>query len=165
MVESVIGGVSKQQTAINVLVAPVVRSLGYDYVGCEYMPHGPRALIRIYIDSQSEADNGSGITVDDCSRVSRQLTGLLNVESPVSSDYALEVSSPGVERKLFFLADFERFAGRQVALRLTVPIKQKRRLTGELMGTEGESVVLQIDGERSTVPLTAIARAQLVVEY
>ncbi|MEN9461286.1 MAG: ribosome maturation factor RimP, partial [Pseudomonadota bacterium] len=104
-------------TALQQLFEPAVTALGYELVGVERLSFGRRgALLRVYIDSPT------GITVDDCGRVSHQISGILDVEEPIKSDYTLEVSSPGLDRPLFALEHYVRFVGKEVSLRLHRPI-------------------------------------------
>jgi ribosome maturation factor RimP len=140
------------------LVAPAVESLGYELVGVEFLPQGGHGLLRVYIDSEA------GITLADCQRVSHQLSGVLDVEDVIKGRYHLEVSSPGLDRPLFEAKHFERFAGSQVNVKLAAPINGRRKLRGVLQGMKGDDVVLDVDGEVISVPLSAIDKANLVPE-
>lgn len=137
-------------------VEAAVRGLGYELVGVEYLPQGRRSLLRVYIDSPE------GITVDDCERVSHQVSGALDVEEPISGHYILEVSSPGLDRPLFTADHFSRFAGQQVKLRLSLPLAGRRNFSGLLQGVEGADVVLVQDGEEVRIALDNIEQARLV---
>ena len=116
-------------------------------------------LLRVFIDSQH------GITVDDCARVSHQISALLDVEDPIRGQYTLEVSSPGLDRPLFQESDYERFAGREVQLRLSVPVQGRRKFKGILMGLRDHQVVVRMDDEELVVPLQKIDGARLVPDY
>jgi len=140
------------------LVAPVVESLGYELVGVEFLPQGGHGLLRVYIDSEA------GVTLDDCQRASHQLSGVLDVEDVIKGRYHLEISSPGLDRPLFEAKHFQRFAGSQVNVRLVAPINGRRKLRGVLQGMKGDDVVLDVDGEVISVPLSAIDKANLVPE-
>lgn len=140
------------------LVAPVVESLGYELVGVEYLPQGGHGLLRVYIDTEA------GVTLDDCQRLSHQLSGVLDVEDVIKGRYHLEISSPGLDRPLFAAEHFQRFAGRQVNVRLVAPINGRRKVRGVLQGMKDDEVVLDIDGEVISVPLSAIDKANLVPE-
>ncbi len=137
-------------------VEAAVRGLGYELVGVEYLPQGRRSLLRIYIDSPE------GITVDDCERVSHQVSGALEVEEPISGHYILEVSSPGLDRPLFTADHFSRFAGNQVKLRLSLPLAGRRNFAGLLQGVQGTEIVLVQDGEEVRIALDNIEQARLV---
>ena len=141
------------------IVATTVEGMGYELVGLEYRPSQRSGLLRVYID---QAD---GISVDDCAKVSYQLSGVLDVEDPIPGQYNLEISSPGLDRPLFKEKDFERFVGRQVKLRLTTPLLDgRKRLAGTLGGLESGQVVVDVDGERIAVSLDMVGEARLVPE-
>lgn len=140
------------------LVAPVVESLGYELVGVEFLPQGGHSLLRVYIDTEK------GVTLDDCQRVSHQLSGVLDVEDTIKGQYHLEISSPGLDRPLFAAEHFQRFAGRQANVRLVSPVNGRRKFRCVLQGVKGGDVVLDVDGEVISVPLSAIDKANLVPE-
>jgi len=140
------------------LLTPVVTALGYELVGVEQIMQGRHSLLRIYIDTDE------GINVDDCARVSHQISGVLDIEDPVKGEYSLEVSSPGLERPLFTLAHFERFTGQQARLVLSVPQRGRRKMTGRLDGVHDGRVVLSVDGEELSLTLQEIDKARLVPE-
>lgn len=136
------------------MLRPAVESLGFELVGVEFHG-GSNAVLRIYIDGPE------GITVDDCATVSHQVSGVLDVEDPVSGAYTLEVSSPGVFRPLFTPADYERFAGERVRVQLATLVGGRRRLRGLLVGLRDGDIVVAEDGEQLVVPLAAVQRATL----
>ena len=145
---------------IGALLEPAVEALGYQLVGVEYRSGGPGgALLRVYIDSER------GITVEDCERVSYQVSGLLDVNDPIAGHYTLEVSSPGLDRLLFRREDYERFAGSLVKLRMAVPREGRRKYQGRLLRLEGGNVVVDQDGEEVALALDQIEQARLVPEY
>jgi ribosome maturation factor RimP len=114
-------------------------------------------LLRVYIDRPD------GVTVDDCSAVSYQVSGLLDVEDPVPGHYTLEVSSPGLDRPLFQAHDFERYAGHEVKVRMRFPIAGQRNFRGLLQGLQEQQVVIQErDGKQVSLPLEQIEQARLV---
>lgn len=125
--------------------------LGYELVDLETSRSG---LLRIFIDS------ARGITVEDCARVSNHLTRAFAVEG---IDYErLEVSSPGLDRPLKRLEDFERFAGRDASLKLKLPREGRRRFEGKLVGVEGGRIILDVEGQRQQLEFDEIDRARLV---
>jgi ribosome maturation factor RimP len=145
---------------IGALLEPAVEALGYRLAGVEYRSGGPGgALLRVYIDSER------GITVDDCERVSYQVSGLLDVNDPIAGHYTLEVSSPGLDRLLFRRADYERFVGSLVKVRLAVPHAGRRKFQGRLLRVEERNVVVEQDGEEVALALEQIEQARLVPEY
>ena len=142
------------------LLTPVVGALGYELVGVEFHPHAGNSLLRVYIDREA------GIGVDDCQRVSHQVSGMLDVENPIAGHYTLEVSSPGLDRPLFEAAHFVRFAGQWVRIQLRTPLAGGRRhLSGRLLGLRGDQVVLECEGQEQLLPLAEIARARLIPEF
>ncbi|MGE0081262.1 MAG: ribosome maturation factor RimP [Thiohalomonadaceae bacterium] len=141
------------------LIEPAIVALGYELVGVEYKPQGRHSLLRVYIDRPE------GITVDDCERVSHQVSGVLDVEDPIQGQYTLEVSSPGLERPLFRPAHYERFAGSEVQLRLKVPVEGRRKFKGRLLGLRDDAVVLEADGVERVFPLADVEYAHLVPDW
>lgn len=142
---------------LRTLLEPAVVALDCELVGIEYLPSGKHSLLRIYIDKPG------GVTVDDCSAVSYQVSGLLDVEDPVPGHYTLEVSSPGLDRPLFQAQDFERFAGHEVKLRTRFPIDGQRNFRGLLQGLQEQQVVIEEhDGKRVSLPLDQVEQARLV---
>lgn len=145
-------------TALTVLVEPVVTAMGFDLWGVEqYQGKQPRVVV--YIDS------ADGVTVDDCADVSRQVSAMLDVEEPVAGKYRLEVSSPGLDRPLFTLEQFARFKGHVAVLKLRVPFDGRRKFQGLLAGTEGDEVLLQLDGEEYCFPIESIDQARVVPQF
>jgi len=135
---------------LQTLIEPTVSGLGYELVTLERVGRG---LLRVYIDQPA------GITVDDCARVSNQLTRLFMVENV---DYSrLEVSSPGLDRPLVKPADFERFAGERAQLRLQQPIEGRKRFAGVLKGLQDDAVLLEMDGVLLALPLAEVESARL----
>ncbi len=173
---------SAKKQALEDIIRPVVEGLGYECWGIEYLSQGKHSLLRVYIesalsDSQQEtstvdldagdeaAARESGIELADCEKVSRQLSGVLDVEDPISGDYTLEVSSPGMDRPLYALAHFERFKGHQIALKLRMPFEGRRKFNGLLKGVEGNDIVLQVDQEEFLFPLEGIEKANVVPQF
>ncbi|MGB5440554.1 MAG: ribosome maturation factor RimP [Gammaproteobacteria bacterium] len=145
---------------IGELLEPGIRSLGYELVGVEYKRGGPGGgLLRVYIDREE------GISADDCQKVSYQVSGVLDVEDPIPGHYTLEISSPGLDRMLFRLEDFERFAGHEVKLRVIYPIEGRRKFKGRLLGLRDENVVIAQDDEEISLPFDQVEQARLVPEY
>jgi ribosome maturation factor RimP len=134
--------------------------MGYECVGVEHDLGGAgAATLRVYID------HANGVGLGDCEAVSHQLSGALDVEDPIAGNYDLEVSSPGLDRPLFELEHFRRFAGERARLRLAEKRDGRRRFDGRLAGTEGDNVLLDSDGERLVLPFQSIESARLVPEF
>ncbi len=141
---------------IQELVEPAVVGLGLELWGVEFHSAGKSSLLRIYIDSPE------GVTVDDCARVSHQVSGILDVEDPIPEHYTLEVSSPGMDRPLFTLKQFEAFRGYRAQIKLRVPFEGRRNFKGLLSGVEGDEVLLIVDDEEYLLPIDYIDRANVV---
>jgi ribosome maturation factor RimP len=138
---------------------PGIRALGFELVDVEYAADGGRNVLRVYIDRPA------GITVDDCAKVSRQVSAVLDVEDPIPEQYLLEVSSPGLDRPLVKREDFERFAGQQVKVRMREAVSGRRNFKGTLEGVEGDAIVVHVDQKRFSLPLARIERARLVPQW
>ena len=141
------------------LIEPVVEGLGYECVGIDYNPHPKHGLLRVYIDHEN------GILLDDCSKVSHHLSGVLDVEDPIQGNYQLEISSPGADRPFFKLSQFERFKGSKVSVHLFQSVAGRRKITGLIEEVEGEHVKLREGEQVFNIPFTAMSKARLVPEY
>ncbi len=141
------------------LIEPIVEGLGYECVGIEYNPHPQNGMLRIYIDSES------GILLDDCTKVSHQVSGVLDVEDPIQGNYHLEVSSPGEDRPFFKSSQFARYLGSTVNVNLFSPINKRRKITGQIQKVEGDVIWLQEGEDIFEIPLQAMSKARLVPDY
>jgi len=141
------------------MIRSTVTAMGYELVGVEYLAR-PKAghLLRLYIDKEN------GVDLGDCEKVSHQVSGVLEVEDPIRGEYALEVSSPGLDRPLFELEHFERFVGQVARLRLQSPLDGRSNYRGVIEAVEGEDVLLRVDGELVRLPFGRLASARLVPE-
>ncbi|MEE9312327.1 MAG: ribosome maturation factor RimP [Planctomycetota bacterium] len=144
------------QDALQSLIEPVVRALGCELWGIEYFQAGQRSVLRVYIDK------AAGIDIDDCQRVSRQLGSVFDVEDPIGNEYTLEVSSPGLDRPLYTIAQYEKLAGEQIDLQLRFPFEGRRKFKGLLKGVEAEDVVLVVDEQEYLFPFESIEKAKVV---
>ena len=141
------------------LFEPVVESMGYELVGVEFNTAGNHGTLRVYIDRET------GVNIDDCAAISHQLSGILDVEEPIQQAYDLEISSPGIDRPLFKLVDFERYAGKTAKVKLAVGLEGRKNFKGRLQGiVDSKLVAIEVDGERFDLPYADIARANLVGE-
>lgn len=141
------------------LLAPAVSALGYELLGIERIQSGRHCLLRVYIDQQA------GITVEDCEKVSHQVSGVLDVEDPIKGAYTLEVSSPGLDRPLFIRAHFERFIGHEIKLRLSKPLNNRRVFTGLLHSMIDDDIIIIVDGTNYQLALANIDKANLVAKF
>ena len=141
------------------MLESAVTALGYELVGVEYLSQGRHSVLRIYIDSEN------GITLDDCERVSHQVSGVLEVEDPIRGQYNLEVSSPGLDRPLFNLSHFDRFKGHKVQIKLRRPLDGRRKFNGVIETVENEQVVIrENESEATALTMDDIEKANLVPE-
>ena len=125
------------QDKLTELLRPSIEGLGYELVGIEHLPMGKHTVLRIYIDSTN------GITVKDCSDVSHQVSGVLEVEEPIKGQFTLEVSSPGIDRPLFDFEQFKRFVGSKVKIKLYHAIDGQRKIIGLIESIEGEDITIK----------------------
>jgi ribosome maturation factor RimP len=137
------------------LLQPVVEGLGYVLWELEYAPGRGNALVRLYIDT------AAGITLDDCERVSRAVSEVLDAEDPIPGHFTLEVSSPGLDRPLRTPAHFAACLGEPVFVEVTQVVDGQRRFKGRLVAAGEDSIEVDVDGQRHTLPIGAIRRAQL----
>lgn len=144
---------------LTVLFEPVIVSMGYELVGIEFSGGTQQGTLRVYIDREQ------GVDIDDCASISHQISAILDVEEPIQQAYALEVSSPGINRPLFKLEDFERYAGQNAKIKLAVGLQGRRNFKGVLEGiTESNTVLIMVDQESFELPLSDIAKANLIGE-
>jgi len=141
------------------MFTPSVEDLGYELVGIEYIRAGSHSTLRVYIDQEA------GILVDDCATVSRQISALMDVEDPITNEYTLEVSSPGLERPLFNAAHYATFAGEEVKIQLRMPIQNRRRWKGIIDSVEGEIICVNVDGTLERFALSNIQKANIVPKF
>jgi len=146
------------ETGLSKLIEPVVQELGCELWGIEKLQQGRQVVLKIYIES------ANGINVDDCARVSRQVSAMLDVEDPIPGEYLLEVSSPGVERRLFKPEHFNVCKGEKVQITLRQAFDGRRKFKGLLCGLEDEEVVIRVDDAQEIVlPMDSIERARVLM--
>lgn len=144
------------------VVQPAIEAEGYTLVDAELKGEGGGRVLRLFIDKPE-----GGITIDDCQKVSRLLTPMLDVENMIEGKYYLEVSSPGINRRIRKKEDFERFVGSKVRIRTRSPIDGRRKVSGVIEGIEESDVMIRDERSGaegiSRIPLAAIDRANLQV--
>jgi ribosome maturation factor RimP len=141
------------------LLQPLVEELGYEFVGLERSSNPKNPALVIYIDTDE------GIAVEDCEKVSREAAALLDVEDPIPGHYRLEVSSPGLDRPMFTLEQYERFKGEVVKITLFAPQEGRRKFRGKILGAGNGQVRVDQDGVEVTLELSNVAKARLVPDY
>ena len=146
------------ETGLSKLIEPMVQALGCELWGIEKLQQGRQVVLKIYIES------ANGINVDDCARVSRQVSAMLDVEDPIPGEYLLEVSSPGVERRLFKPEHFNVCKGEKVQITLRQAFDGRRKFKGLLCGLEDEEVVIRVDDAQEIVlPMDSIEQARVLM--
>ncbi len=140
------------------LTAPVEAS-GFQLWGIEYVAAGKHSILRLYIDSEN------GISVDDCAEASRQVSAVLDVEDPISTEYTLEVSSPGVDRPLFTSEQYAQYLGEEIKVQLTMPVAGSRNLKGTIVKVEGSMLTFKVNGEELLVALDNIRKGNLIAKF
>ena len=145
-----------KQDLLRDLIEPVVTALDCELWGVEYNSQGRHTMVRVYIDGPD------GVSIDDCANVSRQLSSVFDVEDPITGEYNLEVSSPGMDRPLFSLAQYAQFIGEQLQVRLRTSFEGRRKFSGQLTGVEGDDVVLVVDEHEYLLPFDSIDKANVI---
>jgi len=150
----------KLKTELHDQLAKLVAGEGLELVAVETTGGGSRTTLRLVVDGPK------GVSLDDCASVSRQASALLDVEDPFSHAYTLEVSSPGLDRKLYGPGDYARFAGHRVKIRMKPSFREHRLVVGVLTGLDGDLVEVQPDGHESLrLPLDEVHEARLEVDW
>ncbi len=148
---------STSVTLISDLIRPTVEALGVELWGIEHNIQGKYSVLRVFIDK-----GGDGITIEDCEKVSRQISGIFDVEDPIPGEYTLEVSSPGMDRPLFEIEQYKNYVGSEIAVRLRSPVDGRRKFKGVLQNVDDDSVVLLVDGQEFKLAAVAIDKANVV---
>lgn len=144
---------------IREIVEPVLTALGYQLWGIEYLGQGKHTLLRIYLEKEG------GVNVEDCAEASRQISSILDVEDPISSEYTLEISSPGMNRVLFTLEQFADYIGSLVKVRLSENFDGRRNFQGRLTAVEDDEVVMISGEDKYVFPYELIEKANVVAEF
>ncbi len=151
------------------LLAPTAHALGLELLGIEYLPQPGGSLLRLYIDvPQNKGDAEAAersVGIDECEKMSREVSAVLDVEDPISGNYTLEVSSPGIERPLFSAAQFARFVGESAKVGLKLPQDGRRRLQGRIVAVEGETIRFDVDGSPFEVAHSNIEKARIAPDW
>jgi hypothetical protein len=141
------------------LVQGSVEDLGCELWGIECQRVGRYLTVRLFIDKES------GVSVEDCADVSRQVSAVLDVEDPIADKYNLEVSSPGLDRPLFTLNQFERYLGQEILLHLRIPVADRRKWQGQLAKIENDMITLIVDGKEQVLAFGNIQKANVVPKF
>ena len=141
------------------LLEPGVKAMGFELVDVELAGSHHSPTLRVYIDSTN------GVVVDDCAKVSRQISALLDVEDPLPGHYTLEVSSPGLDRPLVKPEDFKRFVGETIKVKMHEPILGRKNFSGRLVDVAADHVVVEVDKEHYDLAFEGMDRARLVPRF
>jgi len=141
------------------MLRPAVEEVGKELLGIEFISAGQHSVLRVFIDHEN------GIDVDDCAEVSRQVGALLDVEDPISTEYSLEVSSPGLDRPLFTLAQYQAVIGETVNVKLSIPLNGRRKFKGILESIENDTLIVMLDGQDYELVISNIDKGNLVHNF
>ena len=147
-----------QAALVGKLVEPALKALGYELVRVHL---GGGDDLRLQI--MAERVDREEMTVEDCATISRNISSLLDAEDPIPEAYTLEISSPGIDRPLVLLEDYDRFAGFDARVESAVPVRDRKKFSGVLKGTDGDDILIDVDGEIYEVPFADIRRAKLIL--
>lgn len=139
-------------------ITPSLNSMGYDLVRVQLM-----GVDNPTLQVMCEKVDETMMTVEDCANISHAVSALLDVEDPISSAYSLEVSSPGIDRPLVSMKDYERFSGYVVKVETARPIDGRKRFRGKILGLDGDEIRLAMDVGEVRLPFSDVQRAKLVV--
>ena len=141
------------------IVSPSLDAMGYEVVRVQFQGNSGRKTLQVMVERTDRA----GMTVDDCAEVSRAISAVLDLEDPIPSSYLLEVSSPGIDRPLVQLSDYERFQGMEATVETRTGIEGRKRFKGTLAGVRDQDIVIEMDGVACALHFDDISRAKLVL--
>ena len=151
---------STMQTDLTAMLTIPIQAAGYELWGYDWVGGSQDSCLRVYID------HPDGISVKDCTKATRQIVATMAVDAPDLDDYALEVSSPGLDRPLYQLEHYRRFIGHDVKLRLHVPNEDgQRRFQGTIGTVEQETITLKTAQGDQVIPFAQIEKARLAVRW
>ncbi len=150
---------AKFEQKLTDMLKPAVEEVGKELLGCEFISAGNHSVLRLFIDHEN------GIEVDDCAEVSRQVGAILDVEDPISTEYSLEVSSPGLDRPLFEMSHFQAVIGETINVKLSIPLNGRRKFKGKLEAIEKDTLVVLLDGEEYELIFSNVDKANLVYNF
>lgn len=147
---------SSNVALVTELIDTTIQALGLELWGVELLRQGKYSLLRIYIEREE------GVTIDDCEKASRQISALLDVEDPITGEYTLEVSSPGMDRPLFTVEQYSQYVGSEVDLKLRRPIDGRRKFKGQILKVTEDIIGLLVDGSEYDLEFPEIEKANIV---
>lgn len=149
---------AKVEMTLRDRLASLVTAMDYEFVGSELSRQGRGSVLRIYIDKEE------GITLTDCTKVSRQVSAMLDVEDPIQGEYSLEISSPGLNRPLFDAAQYQRFIGSTLKVRVHNPVNGQRNFVGVLLRADDRDVCILVGEEEVVLPFSGIEKGNIIAE-
>ena len=150
---------SQLEKKLTQMLDGAVGALGYELLGIEFVRAGKHSTLRVYIDSEN------GIDVDDCADASHQISAVLDIEDPISTEYNLEVSSPGLDRPLFKAAHYNQVIGQTITVKLQMPQDGRRNFKGELIQCDELQFTVKVDNEQFQLSYDNVLKANLVPEF
>lgn len=150
---------AKFEHKLTEMLRPAVEEVGVDLLGIEFVSAGKHSILRLFIDHEN------GIDVDNCADVSRQVGAILDVEDPISTEYNLEVSSPGLDRPLFTIEQYAAVIGETINIRLSMPLNGRRKFKGILNAIEKDTFIVTVDGEEFELIFNNIDKGNLVYNF
>ena len=144
---------------VNRLIEPVLDELGFELVDTEYLSEHGKWVLRIY------ADGEGGITVDDCAKISKEISALIEARDIFQHEYVLEVSSPGLNRTLKRERDFQKVVGKKIKVKMLHPVKDQKNFTGYLKAYKNGVLYIEIKDKQVPLPLQEVKKANLVYEF
>lgn len=144
---------------IQKLIEPTIEAMNLALWGCDLHQAGKYTVLCVYVDGK----DGAGVTLDACAKVSREISAILDVEDPISGRYQLEVSSPGIERPLYTLAQFSKYIGQDVKVKLHVAQQGRRQFVGRIEKIDNEQVFFMVEDDVLAAALSDIQKAKLVM--
>ncbi|RDV24489.1 ribosome maturation factor RimP [Alteromonas aestuariivivens] len=150
---------SKLEDKLTEMLEPAVEAEGFELVGVEFVRAGKHSILRVFIDHEN------GITVDNCADVSYQVSAILDVEDPISTEYNLEVSSPGMDRPLFKEHHYQSVIGEIVQVKLALPMDNRRNFKGRLLSCENGIISIEVDGQQFQLAVANIEKGNVVPTF
>jgi ribosome maturation factor RimP len=148
------------ESKLKQFLQPIVEALGCQLWGVDLQSGARTKLLRVYIDK----DDGL-VGIEDCERVSRQAGSVLDVEDAIKGEYILEVSSPGMDRPLYELGQYEKYVGEDISVRLRFPYEGRRNFKGRLTGIDGDEIILVVTDHEYLFPVEGIEKANVVPRF
>lgn len=150
---------SQLERKLTDMLTPPVEALGFELVGVEFVRAGKHSILRVFIDHEN------GIDVDDCADVSHQISAVMDVEDPITTEYNLEVSSPGMDRPLFKSEHYALVVGEMITVKLSIPQDGRRNFKGLLLKCENDTILIKVDNDEFSLAIANIEKGNLVPNF